>query len=170
MTNQVDSSETNLLFGEILRNKREELKMRIVDVSSHFRVRVVDIEALESNQIHLIANHIYVPGFIRSYARFLRIDNSFIEEQIKMLQLRSNTENKAHVLINLEEDDQLKPSKTIVVNGLVVAILLMLISFLIYSFTQDKSDLITNADLIDQLKSILPEDNEITQQTQQTQE
>jgi cytoskeletal protein RodZ len=154
MTDLSDLNKTSSL-GEILRNKREELKMEISQVSSHLRVKISDIEAIEENDLTKIATNIYVLGFIRSYAKFLRIDNKIIEEKISKIKDRSSSEGKkTYVLINLDEEDNLSPTKKLFLNALISASLLILIIFSLYNFSEGKSDLITNSDLVSQLESI----------------
>ncbi len=145
-------------LGEILKAKREELRMEISEISSHLRVKQSDLVAIENNRIKSITNHIYAPGLIRSYAKFLRINEKVIEEQLGLLKFRSNIDNKAHALLNLDEEDNLSPSKNISFNALTLAIILLLLLFPIYNHFEDKSDLITNSDLISQLNSILSDD------------
>lgn len=149
------SSLDKFSLGEILRARREELKIEIAEVSSHLRVKKTDIEAIEQNNLRRITKQIYAPGFIRTYAKFLRIDNKIIEEQITLLHLGSNIENKTHVLMNLEDDDNLSPSKTVLFNAFAASVLLMLLFFLIYHFCEKKDDLINNSELISQLNSVL---------------
>ncbi|MBU6140857.1 MAG: helix-turn-helix domain-containing protein [Proteobacteria bacterium] len=141
-------------LGEILRIKREESKIEISEISSHLRVKQSDIKAIEENRIGSITNHIYAPGLIRSYAKFLRIDEKFIEEQLGFLKFKSNIENKAHTLLNLDEEDNLHPSKNISFHALTLAIIIFLLLFPIYNRLANKSDLITNSDLISQLNNV----------------
>jgi cytoskeletal protein RodZ len=151
-------SNDKISFGEILRSKREDLKIEIAEVSAHLRVKQSDIEAIEKNLFHKITKHIYGPGLIRTYAKFLKLDSRIIEEQIKLLPFGSNVENKEHVLINLEEDDDLSPSKIVFLNALAASILLISLFFLIYNFREKKSDLLPNSKLISQLKSALSDE------------
>ena len=138
-------------FGEILRNKREELRMEITEVSSHLRIKPTDIEAIENDEIIKITTHIYIPGLLRSYAKFLRIDEKIIEEQIGLLQLKSNVDNREHLLVNIGEGDHLKPDKNFSFHALIIVFLLILLLFPIYNRSANKGDFITNPDLISQL-------------------
>jgi cytoskeletal protein RodZ len=152
--------ENKKTLGEILRSRREELQMTVTEVAAYLRVKPSDIEAVENNNLRRVTNHIYAPGFIRSYAKFLRTDQRVIEDQISSLKLKSNVENKAHVLINLEESDDLAPTRSMVLHSFLAAGALFLIFFLIYNFRIDKSDLITNEDLVAQLNSIFSNESE----------
>lgn len=149
MTDTVQNS-----FGKILRNKREELRMEIAEVSSHLRIKPNDIAAIENDEIIKITTHIYIPGLLRSYAKFLRIDEKIIEEQIKFLQLKSNVDNKKHLLVNLGEGDHLAPNNNFSFQATIISFVLILLLFSIYNRYGDKSDFIANSDLISQLNSV----------------
>jgi len=158
MTEFKGYSSDKFSLGEILRAKREELKIEIAEISAHLRVKSSDIAAVEENHFHKITSNIYAPGFVRTYAKFLRIDNKIIEEQISLIRFGSNIENKEHVLVNLEEDDDLSPSKSVFLNALAASILLMLLLFLIYNFSEKKGDLISNSELLSQLNSVFSDE------------
>lgn len=158
MSEVVENKKT---LGEILRSKREGRQMTITEVATYLRVKPSDIEALEGNNLRRVTNHIYTPGFIRSYAKFLCADLNIVEDKINSLKLKSNVENRAHFLINLEESDDLAPTKLMVINSFIAAAAFFLIFFLIYNFRIDKSDLITNKDLIAHLKSIFSNESEV---------
>jgi len=141
-------------LGQILREKRQFLKMEVVEVSTYLKIKSRDIEAIESDDLKHIAKHLYVPGLIRSYAKFLKIDSQLVEEKIKVLPIASNTENKKHQLINIGESDQLSPDKDSVFNFLLISILLFLALLSLYNSFQNNDALITNEKLIHELENI----------------
>jgi hypothetical protein len=140
--------------GEFLRDRRRNLKIEINDVSSFLKVKPHDIEAIEDDDLASITKHLYVPGLIRSYARFLKIDPQTIEENIRLLPIKSNTENKKHQLLNIGENTDLTPNKDSFFNFLLVSILLFLVLLSFYNSIEDKSGLITNKNLISELGKI----------------
>ncbi len=140
-------------LGQILKEKRQNLKMEITEVSSYLRIKVGDITAIENNEIGRIARHLYAPGLIRSYGKFLKIDEKIIEEKIRLLSFKSNVENKKHLLINIGEEIELTPAKDNVFNFLLISILLFLVLLSIYNSYEDKSSLITNQSLIKELEN-----------------
>ena len=95
-----------------------------------------------------------MPGLIRSYAKFLKIDPKLIEEKIKVLPIASNTENKKHQLLNIGESDQLSPDKNTVFNFLLISILLFLVLLSLYNSFENNDALITNEKLIHELENI----------------
>lgn len=140
-------------IGEILKERRQNLKMEISDVSNYLRIKASDIVAIEANEIDRIARHLYAPGLIRSYGKFLKIDEKIIEEKIRNLSLKSNTDNKKHLLINIGENIDLTPDKDSFFNFLLVSILLFLVLLSIYNSYENKSTLITNENLILELQN-----------------
>lgn len=141
-------------LGEILRNKREAMRMEIIEVSANLRIKQSDIVAIESDEIAKITSHIYVPGLIRSYAKFLHIEPNIVEEQIARLKIRSNVDVKKHMLMNIGEDDHLSPNKNFLLNAAIATLLMILLLFPLYNHSQNKSDLIKNSDLISQLNEV----------------
>lgn len=153
-------SQDNIIevtLGGILKKKREEMRMEITDISSHLRAKVEDIIAIEEDRTSEITSHIYVPGLIGSYAKFLLLDKKLIEEQIRLLRLKSNVENKKHILVNIGEDDHLAPNKNLSFHAAIIAAILILLLFPIYYHYEDKGDMIEDLDLTSQLNSILPD-------------
>ena len=141
-------------LGQILRAKRQFLKMEISEISTYLKIKSRDIEAIENDDLKHVAKHLYVPGLIRSYAKFLKIDPKLIEKKIKVLPIASNTENKKHQLLNIGESDQLSPNKDSVFNFLLISILLFLALLLLYNSFQNNNALITNEKLIHELENI----------------
>lgn len=145
---------TEISLGEILQKKRQELKIEIEDAATFLRIKIGDIHAIENNEISRIAKHLYAPGLIRSYGKFLKIDERIIEEKIKTLAFKSNTENKKHLLINIGENIELSPDRDGLFNFLLISILLFLTLLSIYNSRENNNSLITNQELILQLKNI----------------
>ncbi len=141
-------------LGQILREKRQFLKIEVVEISAYLKIKSRDITAIENNDLKHITKHLYVPGLIRSYAKFLKIDPKLVEKKIKVLPIASNTENKKHQLLNIGESDQLSPDKDSVFNFLLISILLFLALLLLYNSFQNNDAFITNEKLIHELENI----------------
>ncbi|MBM3579497.1 MAG: hypothetical protein FJX34_01835 [Alphaproteobacteria bacterium] len=141
-------------LGNILRNKREEAKLEIVDVAMQLRVKPEELLAIENDEIEKLANHLYAPGLVRSYARFVGVEKGIIDKGLSELKLRSNTEQKKHRLVNLNKEEHLAPNKNLVVNSLLVTSFLLLVLLPLYIFLDDKSDLLVTKDIIYQLSEI----------------
>jgi cytoskeletal protein RodZ len=141
-------------IGKILRDKRRSLKMEISDVTSHLRVKTQDIEAIENDDLASVTKHLYVPGLIHSYSRFLKVDQKLIEEKIKFLPIKSNVENKKHQLLNIGEGDNLTPNRDFLLNFFLITLLLFLVLLSLYYSYESKQNLITNQSLIEALDKI----------------
>lgn len=141
-----------IFLAQILREKRQDLKMEIAEVSSYLRVKPNDILAIENNDFGRITRHLYVPGLIRSYAKLLKINQQIIEEKIKQLPIKSNTDNKKHQLLNVGENIDLTPNKDSFFNFLLISILLFLVLLSIYSSVENTENLITNEQLITEME------------------
>ncbi len=149
-----EQSFEEVSVGQILKNKRQKLKIEIEDVAAYLKMKLRDIEALENDDLSSIIKHLYLPGLLRSYARFLKIDQRIIEEKIKLLHIESNTNNKKHQLLNIGENIDLTPDNNVFLNFLAVSVLLFFILLSIYNFSENKSPIINSDILVEELKKI----------------
>ncbi len=76
--NKTEEREPSL--GAILKERRLSLKLSLKDVSEALKIRGVFLEDIEKDQWTKLPGLTYTKGFIRSYAKFLKI-----EEVIKPL-------------------------------------------------------------------------------------
>ena len=149
-----ETSNSAFELGEILRTKRQDLKMEVPEVSFYLKIKSRDIEAIENGNLANITKHLYVLGLIHSYAKFLKINEQIIEEKIKFLSIKSNTENKDHQLLNIGEDAKLSPSKDNFFNFLLVSILVFLVLLSLFNSCENNVAKITNQNLIKELENI----------------
>ena len=138
-------------LGKILGQKRRDLGIEIPEASSYLKVKPRDIELLESGNFSDIARHLYFRGLVKSYAKFLKIDQQKILEIIKLLPTKSNVENTNHQLINVGEENKLSPNKNLFFNSLLTSILLFLILLSLYNFYESSGKDITSQELIQEL-------------------
>lgn len=61
-------------LGETLRAAREEQQLTIQEIADRTKVRAEYLEALEEERYQMLPAKTYVTSFIRSYARFLGLD------------------------------------------------------------------------------------------------
>jgi len=66
-------SSDGSLTGIKLRNQREKLNMKIDEVASNLNLDVSYIQAIETNDFSNISSTSYVYGYIRSYAKLLKL-------------------------------------------------------------------------------------------------
>lgn len=146
--NEVNDEIESLSIGEFLKNKREESNLEISKVATFLKVRINDIKLLENNDIDKIAKNIYIVGLIKSYAKFLKINNNIIDKKISDLSIRSNTENKKHMLLNIGDDNELSPSLDLVFNSLVAGLIIFLTFMMIFSSIENNANLINTDNII----------------------
>lgn len=61
-------------LGNILREAREARGLSLADVQQQLRITPRFLEALEQGHYHLLPSPVHVRGYLRNYARFLRLD------------------------------------------------------------------------------------------------
>ena len=135
-------AENNSSLGKILQQKRKHLQVEIKTAARFLNVKESSIMAIENDEMKILQDkHLYAYGLIRSYAKFLKIDEKTIEEQIKLLHFKSNIENQKHLLLNIGEDDKHSPTKDDFFNFLLISILLFLILLSTYSINASKNSI-----------------------------
>jgi cytoskeletal protein RodZ len=153
----IETKEKNdfdhLTLGELLNQSREKLEIEIKEVANFLKVRPNDIKLLENNDIEKIAKNIYIPGLIKSYGKYLKINNKIINEKIQELSLRSNIEVKKHTLINLGDDRSLSPSKNFFYNSMIAFVVLSLFFILLF-ILEHKNELINTKNIISDIQKI----------------
>lgn len=143
-----------MLLGQILKNKRQEKGIKLSEIANYLHVKSRDIEAIENNDFSILTKHLYIPGLLRSYAKFLKIDNEIIEEQIKLLHIESNTNNRNHLLVNIGEPTSPTPDKDTFLNFAVISALLFFTLLSLYNFYENKTATISSDILEREFKKI----------------
>jgi cytoskeleton protein RodZ len=69
--------------GEMLRERRQELRLDINDVGEVLRIKPAFLAALEENRPQDLPGPTYVLGFVRAYARHLGLDHDWVLERYK---------------------------------------------------------------------------------------
>ena len=142
-----------LTLGDLLRLTREKAEIDIKEIATFLKVRSSDIKLLENNDIEKIAKNIYIPGLIKSYGKYLKINSKIINEKIQELSLRSNIEVKKHTLINLGDDRNLSPSKNLYFNSVVMFVTLLLFLIIFFSL-EHKKEIINTKNIISDIQKI----------------
>jgi len=141
-------------LGKFLQKKRQDLSMEIEKISHALRVKPRDLMSIEEDQIeHLIKRGLYAPGLIRSYAKYLKIEEKEIERKLENMAFGSNTENRKHLLLNIGEESNVTPPKDDFFNFLLISILLFLILLSVYNSFESKASAIASEDLIIKLEN-----------------
>lgn len=64
----------NIPLGDELRGERATLGKSLLDVQRDLRVKAAYIAAIEDAELDVFPNPAFVPGYVRSYARYLNLD------------------------------------------------------------------------------------------------
>ena len=108
----------NWKLGKILASQREVLSMPIGIISNALKIKIRDIEAIEQGRLAGDNISFYKLGVIRAYAKFLKIDEQIIEQEINSCcQYLDLIKYSRHKLINIGEVDNLSPSKSDIINS-----------------------------------------------------
>jgi len=141
-------------LGEIFKKQRISKKIDLAKASEFLKVRVRDLQAIENDEIDKISKNIYTPGLIKSYGKFLKINNNLIQTKIDQINFKSNTENKKHLLINIGEHLALTPKKELLIN--ISIIFFITFFFMIFALNLYKKNLLNfpTALIIEDIKKI----------------
>ncbi len=63
-----------ITVGQLLQKEREEKKLSLESVAQKTRIKAAFLQAIEEDAFQLIPSETYVRGFIRIYARLLRLN------------------------------------------------------------------------------------------------
>lgn len=141
----------DMTIGEMLKYAREKMNIDYDFVGAALRVKIKDIIALEEDNANLITSRLYLTGFIKSYAKLVKINEKIVEEKIKKLSIGSNTDKKDHNLL-IEDEDVCKPSSETFFHAILLFIILYLILF---CFDQFKAkDMVTSETIINELNNL----------------
>jgi cytoskeleton protein RodZ len=69
--------------GELLRERREELRLDINDIGEILRIKPAFLAAIEHSRPEDLPGPTYVIGFVRAYARHLGLDHDWVLERYK---------------------------------------------------------------------------------------
>ncbi len=125
--------------GEIFKSRREELGLSISDVASKTNIRSYILRGIEDDDFSLMPS-VYIKSFIKSYAEFLKIPKEEINEIIKTLVSEGKIETpaaRAKPIVttargNIPAKAASFKKKQALINGLVVAAILIALSALVY--------------------------------------
>ena len=114
-----DSLEDSV--GTTLSLRRQASGISIEEVSQALNIKKDYIAAIENNQLETLPGKIYSSGFIRSYAKFLKLDPDQI---IKRLMAEQNVlETEQDLQFPLSVPNSGMPRKSIVILGIIILLI-----------------------------------------------
>ncbi|OAM30014.1 hypothetical protein A7P95_03050 [Eikenella longinqua] len=72
-------------LGRLLRHNREQQQLSIGDVSEHLKLPARQVEALENADFDKLPEPVFVRGFLRSYGRYLNLDEEVLNNYLEQL-------------------------------------------------------------------------------------
>ena len=106
VTEQTHTEPTSPLVGQFLIEGREAAGISVSDFAKRLNLTSAQLIALENNELHGLGPSIFIKGYIKSYCKFLNLDESYLlslyEAQIgapaatKMQSFSRRTEKEAH--------------------------------------------------------------------------
>jgi len=121
--------------SEILKGKRVEKNLELKDISKTLKISVEFLEKIENNRIKELPSYIHAFGFVKSYAKYLGIDETEIEKLFKeeykkedFLRDHANSGSSS----NSKEAIQIKQVKKKYPVMLIIIVILLFITGFIY--------------------------------------
>ncbi|MEI6462711.1 MAG: helix-turn-helix domain-containing protein [bacterium] len=66
-------------LSALLKNRREDLNYSLETVSDQTKIRIEYLDALEEGRYEEFPSEVYLKGFLKTYAKFLNLDNSLVQ-------------------------------------------------------------------------------------------
>ena len=98
--------------GSILRFARESQHLNIAQVAKATRIRSIYIQALEEDSYDLLPSNVHVRGFLRGYAKFLRLDPDSL---ISLLENKPKGEEASSSKIPLSQKEDPKSTDKLII-------------------------------------------------------
>ncbi len=147
---------TEKTLGDILQKARIAKNIEIAEICSYLKVKQRDIEEIEQKEIK--SCNTYKMGLIRSYAKFLKVEDNIIEEKIKNISVDLNINKKKHQLVNIGEDIEPTPNREMFANFAVISLLVFVIFLLIYNIYERNSRVVKTKKLVNKVERIIAKD------------
>jgi len=109
--------------GRHLRAAREAVGQQIADAAKALRIGVYHLEALESGRYTDLPEAVYVHGFVRSYAGYLKLDPDEMVRRVRLELLPALTPDELH--FPAAPQDSPKPSRNLLLLALILAMAVM---------------------------------------------
>ena len=71
------------MIGDILRSEREKLGLTVKDIERETSIRALYIEGIENSDYDSLPSEVYVRGFIKNYATFLKLNPELVMQQYR---------------------------------------------------------------------------------------
>lgn len=126
--------------GKELRAARLKAELKITDVAEELNLHVDHLIAIEKDNYQALPGNTYVVGFVRSYAKFLGLNDVHMVDRLMQSGLISSLQpTKANVENEVKTDGSDKKFVLRLLAGSIVIIVLVLIFFTVKNLPEDKN-------------------------------
>ncbi|HTH51539.1 MAG TPA: helix-turn-helix domain-containing protein [Pyrinomonadaceae bacterium] len=137
-------------LGEKLRQAREDEGLTLADVAEQTRISSLYLEAIENDDYKILPGGIFNKGFIKSYAKFVGIDEqeALMDYQANLARtegIAADSEPKVYRPEVLTDDNAGSMLPTILVAGVVLALMTVGILYLVSYLRSDGSATAANS-------------------------
>ena len=101
-----------VLLGDELRGERATIGKSLLDVQRDLKIKAVYIAAIENCDIEAFPNKGYIAGYVRSYARYLKLDAEVVFERFCIEAKFSPSSNQDKLFKNKEKNFETKKQLT----------------------------------------------------------
>lgn len=122
--------------GELLRTEREAQGKTIADVGKITKMSTLILEALEDDRYSVLPAPVYVKGHLRTYARFLGLDeDEIVEKYLRFTQQQENEELDEWDAVELElhEERERAGRRWVWIAVVVVAVVIAIVAWVMLS-------------------------------------
>ncbi len=121
--------------GRLFREERERRQLSVKDVSKELHIRQLYLSCIEEGRLSELPGYVYVVGFIKSYSRFLELNE---EEMLRQLQLTSqNPVIYPNFMTSIPTKEQQMPSKKVLFGSLTLFFVFALLAYVYNNNTQE---------------------------------
>ena len=140
---EVRSNRTNYEgIGVEMRAARIRAGAELSDIAQKLRISQAYLQAIEEGRFDRLPGHVYVFGFLKTYARFLELDEDLVVDRFRTE--TTGQQHEARLAFPSAMDQGRLPSGRLLLGGLVIAVLAYAGWFIITSEERSTADRVTS--------------------------
>ena len=128
-------------IGVEMRAARIRAGVELSDIAQKLRISRAFLQAIEEGRFDRLPGHVYVFGFLKTYARFLELDEDIVVDRYKTE--TTGRQHEARLAFPSAMDQGRLPSSRLLLGGLLIAILAYAGWFMITSAERSTADRVT---------------------------
>lgn len=148
-------------IGMLFKAARLEMNLSIQDIALATRIRLAYLEAIESGRFHDLPSTIYATGFIRLYARHVRLDGDEILRRMSLDRTETILNKSMHHVRH-----HAHPSRMILYTSLCLTLLCMGGAFYMYDFMQTATAISKSYDVDESIDPDTPLEQDLSHEVE----